>query len=47
MNKRNCTELENGFIRMVQENERIIYKVCSFYVSEKNSMEDLYQETVM
>ncbi|GHU68350.1 DNA-directed RNA polymerase sigma-70 factor [Bacteroidia bacterium] len=39
--------LENDFIRMIQTNERIIYKVCSFYISEIFRMEDLYQETVL
>jgi RNA polymerase sigma-70 factor (ECF subfamily) len=47
MSKHNQTELEADFIRMVQENERIIYKVCSFYVSEIFSMKDLYQESVL
>jgi RNA polymerase sigma-70 factor (ECF subfamily) len=46
MSKHNQPELENDFIRMVRENEKIIYKVCSFYVSENFPMEDLYQETV-
>jgi RNA polymerase sigma-70 factor (ECF subfamily) len=47
MSKNNRTELETGFIRMIQENERIIYKVCSFYISDNFRMEDLYQETVL
>jgi RNA polymerase sigma-70 factor (ECF subfamily) len=46
MSKHNQLELGNDFIRMVRENEKIIYKVCSFYVSENFPMEDLYQETV-
>lgn len=40
------SEQEDAFIRMIQQNERIIYKVCSFYVSDEFPMEDLYQETV-
>jgi RNA polymerase sigma-70 factor (ECF subfamily) len=32
---------------MIKENELIIYKVCSLYVSEEFSVEDLYQETVL
>jgi RNA polymerase sigma-70 factor (ECF subfamily) len=40
------TELERAFIKMIQNHERIIYKVCSFYASENFPMEDLYQETV-
>ena len=31
---------------LVKAHERIIYKVCSFYVSPKVAMEDLYQEVV-
>ncbi|MDR1381210.1 MAG: sigma-70 family RNA polymerase sigma factor, partial [Tannerella sp.] len=38
---------EREFIRMIRENERVIYKVCSFYVSDGFTMEDLYQETVL
>lgn len=37
---------EEEFIALVKANERIIYKVCSFYVSVKISAEDLYQEVV-
>lgn len=37
---------EQDFVRLIQENERIIYKVCSFYVSETFSLADLYQEVV-
>jgi RNA polymerase sigma-70 factor (ECF subfamily) len=47
MSKTEQIALESGFIKMVQTNERIIYKVCSFYVSEYFLMEDLYQETVL
>lgn len=39
-------ELERIFIQLIQANERLIYKVCSFYVSEKLPLEDLYQEVV-
>lgn len=31
---------------MIQQNERIIYKVCYFYVSEEYPLADLYQEVV-
>ncbi len=37
---------EEEFVALVRANERIIYKVCSFYVSPKVPMEDLYQEIV-
>lgn len=42
----NKTELEKSFIEMIQQNERIIYKVCSFYISEEYPLADLYQEVV-
>lgn len=38
--------VEKDFIKIIQENERVIYKVCSFYVSDIFPMEDLYQEVV-
>ncbi|MDR0873673.1 MAG: sigma-70 family RNA polymerase sigma factor [Prevotellaceae bacterium] len=47
MKKNEHIALENDFIRMIQANERIVYKVCSFYVSEIFPMEDLYQEAVL
>lgn len=40
------TSLENTFIEMIRNYERIIYKVCSFYVSDEFPLVDLYQETV-
>ena len=39
-------ELEKAFIAIVRQNERIIYKVCSFYVSDEFPIADLYQEVV-
>ncbi len=42
----NTTEMERAFINMIHENERIIYKVCSFYISDDYPLADLYQETV-
>jgi RNA polymerase sigma-70 factor (ECF subfamily) len=37
---------EEEFIALVTANERIIYKVCSFYVSPGVSAEDLRQEMI-
>ncbi len=37
---------EEEFVALVRANERIIYKVCSFYVSPAVPVEDLYQEVV-
>ena len=42
----NNSELEKAFIELVQQNERLIYKVCSFYASDEFPMTDLYQEVV-
>lgn len=42
----NKADLEKAFIEMVRSNERVIYKVCSFYVSDEFPMADLYQEVV-
>lgn len=42
----NNIDLEDRFIEIIQRNERIIYKVCSFYFSDELPIADLYQETV-
>ena len=42
----NNTGIEKAFIEMVRNNERVIYKVCSFYNSEEFPLQDLYQEVV-
>jgi RNA polymerase sigma-70 factor (ECF subfamily) len=47
MDNNNQTVLEREFIRMIRENERIIYKICSFYASELSPIEDHYQEVVL
>ena len=39
-------ELEKSFIAIVRQYERVIYKVCSFYVSDEFPIADLYQEVV-
>lgn len=38
--------VEKEFIKIIQKYERVIYKVCSIYVSELLPMADLYQEVV-
>lgn len=38
--------LEKSFIELIRKNERVIYKVCSFYTSEVLPISDLYQEVV-
>lgn len=39
--------LENDFMNMVRLNERIIYKVISFYTDANQHSEDLYQEVIL
>ncbi|MDR2886339.1 MAG: sigma-70 family RNA polymerase sigma factor [Rikenellaceae bacterium] len=34
------------FLELIECNQRIIYKVCSFYASADYTIDDLYQETV-
>ena len=40
-------DLEKDFMYMVRHNERIIYKVVSFYADIDQSVSDLYQEVVL
>ncbi|MDR2916662.1 MAG: sigma-70 family RNA polymerase sigma factor [Tannerella sp.] len=40
------SELEKKFIGMVKQNERVIYKVCSFYASDDEPLSNLYQDVV-
>jgi RNA polymerase sigma-70 factor (ECF subfamily) len=42
----NDSNIEKAFIELIRENERLIYKVCSIYVSDEFPMADLYQEVV-
>jgi len=42
----NDSSFEKEFIELIRQNERLIYKVCSIYVSEEYPMADLYQEVV-
>ena len=40
-------EDEKEFITMIRQNERIIYKVASFYADTNQPISDLYQEVVL
>ncbi|MCL1937881.1 MAG: sigma-70 family RNA polymerase sigma factor [Candidatus Azobacteroides sp.] len=42
----NSFDIEKAFIELIQENERLIYKVCSIYVSDEFPIADLYQEVI-
>lgn len=39
--------MEKEFLQMIRENERLIYKVCSFYTSDEYPMADLYQDVIV
>ncbi len=39
--------MEKDFLEMIESNERIIYKVVSFYADANQSMNDLYQEVIL
>ena len=39
--------LEKDFLAMIQQYKVVIYKVASFYVDEKTSIDDLYQDVVL
>ncbi|MDL2223798.1 hypothetical protein LJB92_00620 [Bacteroidales bacterium OttesenSCG-928-M06] len=43
----NTVDKEKEFLKMICENERLIYKVCSFYNSEEFLIADLYQEVIV
>ncbi|MDD4514731.1 sigma-70 family RNA polymerase sigma factor [Massilibacteroides sp.] len=38
--------LDDEFVKLIQDNEKIIYKVCSVYVTDENPIADLYQDVV-
>jgi len=38
--------IEQTFIAVIRQYERVIYKVCSIYVSDEFPLADLYQEVV-
>ena len=42
----NESNIEKTFIELIRQNERLIYKVCSMYISDEFPMSDLYQEVV-
>jgi RNA polymerase sigma-70 factor (ECF subfamily) len=40
-------KIETEFLNMLQEYNRVIYKVASFYADENATLDDLYQDVVM
>jgi len=43
----NKSILEQEFISLIKQYERVIYNVSTFYISENSPLEDLYQEIVL
>lgn len=39
--------IDKEFLSMIQQNEKIIYKVASFYADADNPIADLYQEVII
>jgi len=44
---KNKSNLEQKFISLIKQYERVIYNVCTFYMSEISPLEDLYQEIML
>jgi RNA polymerase sigma-70 factor (ECF subfamily) len=44
--KASKTYATEDFMAMVRANERIIYKICTFYLSADYSLNDLYQDVI-
>ncbi|MCL2291074.1 MAG: sigma-70 family RNA polymerase sigma factor [Bacteroidetes bacterium] len=40
------SNIEKAFIELIRQNDRLIYKVCSMYISDEFPLADLYQEVV-
>lgn len=40
-------ELENEFITIIEDYQRVIYKVCYLYSTDNHHLNDLYQESVL
>ena len=40
-------ELQNTFVGLIKEHERIIYKICYLYADTQANRDDLYQEIVI
>lgn len=38
--------MDDEFVKLIQDNEKIIYKVCSVYVTDETPIADLYQDVV-
>lgn len=45
MNK--TLQQEKDFLLLIESHKRVIYKVCYMYATDKEQLDDLYQEIVM
>lgn len=43
----NHQELENQFLKIIEANKKIIYKVSLMYADDPDNLEDLYQDIVL
>ena len=41
------SEEEKNFIALINQNQRLIHKVCTLYETDKDAREDLFQEIVL
>lgn len=41
------TELQNEFIKQLNENQKVIHKICKIYTDNPHDHEDLFQEIVI
>lgn len=40
-------QLEGEFIKMIQQHQRLVYKVCSLYTADAEERKDLFQEILL
>lgn len=40
-------ETEKEFLALIEQNSRLIYKICYMYASDRDELNDLYQETLI
>ncbi len=43
----NTKQLENDFLKLIEAQKRVIYKVCYVYANDQEELNDLFQEVVL
>ncbi len=43
----NTKQLENDFLKLIEAQKRVIYKVCYVYANNQEELNDLFQEVVL